>query len=138
MCTVIRPEISKENKYYISKHRYYELKHFCLQYPEWKDLCNKLIGTPKSCSFEFMPRKTDVSNPTEKVAIALAEYSRNMDLIEEIAKKTDDELYSYILLAVTRGLSYTNLQMMHDIPCCKDTFYDRYRRFFWLLSSARR
>lgn len=30
-------ELSEKNPYYISKHRYYELKHFCLQYPEWKD-----------------------------------------------------------------------------------------------------
>lgn len=33
MATVIRPEISPKNKYWISKHRHYELKHFCLQYP---------------------------------------------------------------------------------------------------------
>ena len=32
-----RAEVSKKNKYYISKHRYYELKHFCLQYKEWED-----------------------------------------------------------------------------------------------------
>ena len=30
MSTVIRPEISEKNKYWISKHRYYELKHLCL------------------------------------------------------------------------------------------------------------
>lgn len=36
MATLIRPELSTKNKYYIDKHRYYELKHFCLQYPEWK------------------------------------------------------------------------------------------------------
>lgn len=36
MATVLRSELSPKNKYYIAKHRYYELKHFCLQYPEWK------------------------------------------------------------------------------------------------------
>ncbi len=36
MATVLRSELSPKNKYYIDKHRYYELKHFCLQYPEWK------------------------------------------------------------------------------------------------------
>lgn len=36
MTTVLRAELSTKNKYYIDKHRYYELKHFCLQYPEWK------------------------------------------------------------------------------------------------------
>ena len=36
MGTVIRPETSKKNKYWIPRHRYHELKHFCLQYPLWK------------------------------------------------------------------------------------------------------
>ena len=27
---------SQNNEYWISKHRYYELKHFCMQYPLWK------------------------------------------------------------------------------------------------------
>lgn len=36
MGTTIRPEISKKNRYWIDKHRYYELKYFCLQYPTWK------------------------------------------------------------------------------------------------------
>ena len=36
MGTVIRPEISEKSKYWIDKHRHYELKHFCLQYPRWK------------------------------------------------------------------------------------------------------
>lgn len=33
MSTLIRPEVSEKNKYWIDKHRHYELKHFCLQYP---------------------------------------------------------------------------------------------------------
>lgn len=36
MSTVIRAELSHKSKYHIDKHRYYELKHFCLQYPNWK------------------------------------------------------------------------------------------------------
>ena len=33
MGTQIRPELSEKNLYWIDRHRYYELKHFCLQYP---------------------------------------------------------------------------------------------------------
>ena len=36
MGTTIRPELSEKNPYWIEKHRYYELKHFCLQYPIWR------------------------------------------------------------------------------------------------------
>ena len=44
MGTVIRPEITKKNKYWIEKHRYYELKHFCLQYPIWRKAYAALDG----------------------------------------------------------------------------------------------
>ena len=49
MGTKIRPELSKKNKYWIPRHRYYELKHFCLQYPEWKEQYTNLssVTTPK-------------------------------------------------------------------------------------------
>ena len=36
MATKIRAKLSEKNKYWIDKHRYYELKHFCLQYQMWK------------------------------------------------------------------------------------------------------
>lgn len=35
MSTQIRPETSQKNPYWIPKHRYYELKHFVMQYPAW-------------------------------------------------------------------------------------------------------
>lgn len=138
MCTDIRPELKKGSKYWISKHRYYELKHFCLQYKDWKDLYEKLRGEPKHVLPYELPCKTDISNPTEKVAIAKAEYAYNMKMVEDTAKKTDSELHEYIFCAVTNGLSYTTMLMQYNIPCCKETFYDRYRKFFWLLSSMRR
>ena len=47
MSTTIRPEISEKNKYYIDKHRYYELKHFCLQYPLWEKQYNELSDFTK-------------------------------------------------------------------------------------------
>ena len=43
MATEIRPELSEKNPYWIGKHRYYELKHFCLQYPIWKKAYNALL-----------------------------------------------------------------------------------------------
>ena len=43
MSTLIRPELSETNRYWIEKHRYYELKHFCLQYPLWRHAYNSLI-----------------------------------------------------------------------------------------------
>lgn len=138
MGTVIRPEISEKNKYYIDKHRYYELKHFCLQYNEWKKAyasCNESI------IFASNLERNSVSNIhsdlTAKYAMKKVQYGERIKLIERAAFEADEFLSSYILKAVTEGLSYTHLKARLDIPCGRDMYYDRYRRFFWLLSEMR-
>ena len=100
----VRPELSKKNKYYISKHRYYELTHLCLQYALLKK-----------------------ENPEDKRA----------RIIEQAAKETNEELSDYILLGVTVGYSYNILRVRYSIPCCQETYYNLYRKFFWLLDQAR-
>lgn len=138
MATVIRAELSEKNKYYIDKHRYYELKHFCLQYNEWKKAyanCNESIIF--TAGIERLPSSNVPSDLTAKYAVKKAFYGERIKLIERIAKETDEFLYPYILRAVTEGLSYTNLKTKLDIPCGRDMYYDRYRKFFWLLSESR-
>ena len=101
MSTLIRPELSETNRYWIEKHRYYELKHFCLQYPLWRHAYNSLIDYPGSWPQLVPPCKTNVvSDPVT--------------------------------------ISYDHLKARTGIPCCKDVYYDLYRRFFWLLSKERR
>lgn len=138
MATLIRPEISEKNKYHISKHRHYELKHFCLQYPTWRreyaTLDNPSIS---SSAAERMPSSNIPGDPTAKFAMKKAYYSERIRMIEKIAMETDGLLCDYILKAVTEGLSFTQLKSRLEIPCSRDTYYDRYRRFFWLLSESR-
>ena len=138
MATIIRPEISEKNKYWIDKHRHYELKHFCLQYPEWKKAYAEFsdVSIPLSM-MERIPTSNIPGDPTAKRAMLRAYYSDKIKLIERIALETDIYLHNYILRAVTEGLSFTYLKTRLDIPCGKDMYYDRYRRFFWLLSKAR-
>lgn len=139
MATVIRAEISEKNKYWISKHRHYELKHFCLQYPEWKrayrEACNVCLAT--FVIDNIMVNSNEHSDLTAKYAIKRVKYAENIKLIERIAKETDEDLYPYLLKAVTEGYSYTYLKTLMDIPCGKDMYYNRYRKFFWLLSNSR-
>lgn len=138
MATLIRAEISEKNKYWIDKHRHYELKHFCLQYPEWKK--NYVLFSDPSIPLSTIERVRTSNlpgDPTAKRAIMKAEISEKIDLIERVAKETDRYLYEYIIKAVTENLSYTYLKSKLEIPCGKDMYYDRYRRFFWLLSAAR-
>lgn len=138
MATMIRAEISEKNKYYIDKHRHYELKHFCLQYPSWKKAYADFDDTSISLStIESAPTSNLPGDPTAKRAVMKAHYSERIDLIEKVAMEADRYLYEYILKAVTEGLSYTYLKSRLNIPCGKDMYYDRYRKFFWLLNTSR-
>ncbi len=138
MATKIRPELSVKSKYHIDKHRHYELKHFCLQYPEWKRTYAEIDEHYISvASVERMPSGNQPGDPTAKRAITRARLTERIEMIENVAKEADRQLYNYILKAVTEGLSYTYLKSRLDIPCGKDMYYDRYRRFFWLLSKVR-
>lgn len=138
MATAIRPEISTKSKYYIDKHRHYELKHFCLQYPIWKRTYAALLDLSITSSYMTgMPSGGGLSDTTAKSAIRRTYYADKIKLVEETAKEADPYLYEYILKAVTEGLSYTYLRTILEIPCGRDMFYDRYRKFFWLLSTAR-
>lgn len=52
--SIVKPELSKANRYWISKHRYYELYHFCLQYYEWEKeyMYNTIYAKTFSVIFE--------------------------------------------------------------------------------------
>lgn len=59
MGTTIRPELSEKNPYWIERHRYYELKHFCLQYPIWKKAYAALDGLSRRPSdLEVLPHQS--------------------------------------------------------------------------------
>ena len=138
MATLIRPSISEKNKYWIDKHRHYELKHFCLQYNDWKKVYIEIddvsipLSTIARISTSNMP-----GDPTAKRAMLKAYYSEKIKMVERIAMEADKCLWEYILKAVTEGYSYTYLKTRLGIPCGRDMYYDRYRKFFWLLDKSR-
>lgn len=138
MGTKIRPELSVKNKYWIDKHRYYELKHFCLQYKQWKKSYAALNELGITTTFlDRFPQSNVPADLTATYAIRKAFYSEKIKMVEKAAMEADKDLYLYILKAVTEGLSYSYLKSKLEIPCGRDMYYDRYRKFFWLLSKAK-
>ena len=133
MSTLIRTEISKRNQYYIPKHRYLELKHFCLQYKDFKriynNLCEKIPGG--------IILENDYGSVTEDQRMYVRErYLDKINLIEECCFMADKIIGPYILKAVTEELTYSSLRLK-GIPCCKDKYYELYRKFFFILSYKR-
>lgn len=128
-----RSKLSKKNPYYISEHRYLELKHYCLQLPEWEKELRETGSFLKGIEYKDQVQ-APLSDPTSSIAIRRLELMSNIYLIKNVCRLADPELSDYIFESVTRGRSYEYLQTKLNIPCSRNTFYDRYRRFFWLLS----
>lgn len=92
---------------------------------------NKTKGE-KSCQ-----KRNGTYRLTVRCVEARSYYIERMKTVEQVAIATDAELSSYILKGVTEGWSYDILKARLNIPCCKDVYYNLYRRFFWLLNKAR-
>lgn len=139
MSTTVRAEVSKRNKFWIDRHRYYELTHFCLQYKQWRDVYLSLDGAARVIP-ECVPYSVTnaYSDPTAKAAAAREYLGEKIVMVDKAAKMADPELADYILRAVTEGESYESIDAKCSIPCSRDTFYDRRRRFFWILDKLRK
>lgn len=134
----IRPELSKKSPYYIPKHRYYELKHFVMQYPEWKDMLDAIEGRSNTKLLLDWVKMNTIPNPVLKAVEMREYYNSNIEICERVAKQTDPVIGPYILKAIIDGSSYDILKARHNVPCCKDIWYDLYHKFFWLLDAARK
>lgn len=139
MSSTIRSELSRSNRYWIERHRYYELKHFCLQYHSWKKAYSALDSMPvwPWSKIEMLGKSSDNSSPIEHCAEERERYSKLIDLVERTAFDACPDLASYILRGVVEDCSYTLLRTKFDIPCARDTYYEAYRKFFWMLDKRR-
>lgn len=131
----VRPELSKSNEFWISKHAFYTAYHYALQYNEWRDEYEQITGGPRGVSYTGMPHGSGVGNPTEVAGMRSAELSTKMQLIEETAQRADPVIAKYILKAVTNeGITYDYLRGIMGIPCGHNQYYRARRRFYYLLS----
>lgn len=142
MSTTIRPEVSKKNKYWISKHRYYELKHFCMQVPEWKKELAVLDGyKSESKPIDVSETGTDESS-VEKTAIRREELNERIRMISKAVLLTDEVngIGNFVLGGVINNLPYDklNARLGMAIPCSRDEYYEYYRKFFYILSGLRK
>ena len=132
-----RAQLSTKNPCSIPKHRYYELKHFCLQYPDWKKALVLLDGwntEPRGIPGIIKGRPPE--SPTERQAIARLYYSGQIAIVDRCIEKLDPTLAHFILKGVTEGIGFEKLQAQ-GCPCCREMYYEYYRYFFWLLSKER-
>lgn len=127
----MRSELSKKSKYRLPKERYLELKHFCLQYPDWIQRMSELLYSPvrNHATLSGVHQAKAFDGSEEYVLL-----SEKANVVSDTALYLDRYIGPFILEAVTKGRSYDTLQARQSgIPCCRNTFYELYRKFFWLL-----
>ena len=133
-------ELSKANMWWLPKYRYLELRYFALQYPYWKQKLVELKydnSITHKRSDEPYLTSSKLSDRTAEIAIQRKILSDYIRMVEQAAIEAEPELYSYILKAVTENLTFVVLKQAYDMPCERDMFYDRRRKFYWALSRVR-
>ena len=116
--------------YGISKHRYQELKAFCLQYGEKKSKISRGIS---GTGYDGMPKGNYKGNTLETQAIRNVMYQKDCEMIEQAAMAASGEIYPYIIKSVSNDLSYQFIEYdetLGRIPVGINEFY-AYRRLFY-------
>lgn len=137
----MKSELSKKNDYWIPKHRYYELKHFCYQKDSWEKAIKCIDGMsemPKDIlekvqSFEH-------GDPTYQAAATRAYYKQRLDMLDMALYMTTSEpalIEDLKAVIFDPGMSYDKRSALHIMTCGRTTFYKLYRKFFWCLSQLR-
>jgi rhodanese-related sulfurtransferase len=131
-------KMSYDGKYKLSRHQFNTAKWYALGFNEWLDEYNRLKDSVSAISYENgdMPHAVNkTSNPTEELAERRAELRAKMDKIVACCNVAGGDLSEYLLKAVTNeNVTYHTLKALMDIPCSANTFYDRRRKFYWLLA----
>lgn len=129
-----RSELSQRNKYWIPKNRYLELKNFCLQYPEWKVALSSI--DPLKTHFIKIP-SGNISDITNDIVLIRLKLKDKISLIEECVELADSSITPWLLKGITENYSYDYLKYQLDLPAGRDYYYERYRKFFWILDQKR-
>lgn len=128
-----RKELSKRSKYWLPPEEYATARHYAKRYPLWLSEI-KTIGGISGLSYDKDAVQTSGdSDPTAKQAMRRKDLSDKCDLIERTVAEADVTIYKWLLEAVTLGTNYENLSA-RGMPCGYQYFYDKKRRFYWLLA----
>lgn len=129
-----RTELSKKSKYWLPREEYATARHYALRYPNWLKEMRSYTGVSGLSYDKEAVQTSGNSDPTSKEAIRKAELSRKVELVEECVYKADPTIFNGLLRAVCYGDSYEKLAA-GGLPCGRGYFYDKKRKFYWLLAS---
>ena len=103
-----------------------ELVHFSLQYFEWETEYGTLDGISDAPEFD----------PTSRVGIRRELLARKMNAVREACRRSDEVLSPWIFRHVTTGVTYPTFEA-EGCPFGRDMFYDRVRKYYYILDKIR-
>ncbi len=123
------PNEKSEN--YIEPPLYRHAVSWCLCYQTWKDRLRLLTDTSKGIRYDLdKVQSSGDSDPTAALAEMRMEYSNKIKLLETTVEEVAPEIYDYLLLGVTIGLNYYQMQN-RGIPCSAKYYYRKRQQLYY-------
>ena len=122
-------------KYKLSKFEYGYARWFSLKYPEWLEEYNRLKDSVGAINYDSMPGGSGlVDDYTAALATKRAEIRDKMLKVERAAYDAGGEIAEYILKSVIYEDSTFERMKALGLPCERTMFYERRRKYYYLLS----
>lgn len=122
-------------KYKLSRFEYGYAKWFALKYSEWLEQYNSLKDSVKAISYDQTGHgKGSISDKTQDFATKRAELRDKMLKVEHCAFDAGGDIGEYILKSVIYEDQTFEDMKAQGMPCERTFFYERRRKFYWLLS----
>lgn len=128
--------LSQKNKYFIPKETFLTAVHYCKQYPMWEAELGITLDQNKGIRYDKDHVQTSNEyDPTAEPAIKRAEIALKKKLVDDTAKLVGGEvMYKWLILGVCYDMPYFALKQ-RGIPCGKDMYYEKRRRFYYEISA---
>lgn len=108
--------------------------HFARQYPTWVKELGTIPDTSKAIAYDGEKVQSSGGyDSTAETAMRRAMLDKKRKLIEDTVREAGAEIYAYLLLGVTGCATFMELRQQ-GMPCERDMYYDRRRKFYWLLA----
>lgn len=129
-------DLSLSKEFNISRHRYRELKEFCLQYGEKKEELRQLYSL-SSVPPDVAVMGGEPGKPTERKAMRALQLKNDTELIDKALNDAcgdDVGIVPFLKKNVTEGVGHSSLGC---VPCSIRNFYQYRRKFFFLLDKEK-
>lgn len=126
--------LSEKNRYHLPKEEFLTVLHFSQQYPNWERELRTMPDTSKAITYDGEKVQTsggyDACSETAMRRYALA---KKKQLVEDTVREVAPEIYEYLLLGVAYGWTFWQLKQQ-GIQCEKTMYYERRRKFYYILA----